>query len=259
MNKIKTPISYYGGKQGMLSVIMPKIPAHKVYTESFSGGLAVYWAKAPSKVEVINDLNGEIVNFYNVLKTEYLKLYQLVQTTLHSRRMYQDAYIIYQNPHLFDTVQRAWAFWVGTNQGFAAKIGSWGYDKTSGSKETKLDNQKVQFGLQLARRLEGTQIECNNALKIIQSRDSEDTFHYVDPPYVGSNCGHYAGYTESDYEELLRILSQIKGKFLLSSYDSELLTRFVNLYGWKQEKHDKQLSSSNDKSKRKVEVLTWNY
>ncbi len=72
--KIKTPISYYGGKQMMVKSILPLIPEHEIYTEAFFGGGAVYWAKDPSKCEVINDVNMNIVNFYEVLKHSYFEL-----------------------------------------------------------------------------------------------------------------------------------------------------------------------------------------
>lgn len=253
------PVSYYGGKQQLVNDILPLIPEHKVYTEAFAGGLAVYWAKQPSKIEVVNDLDGEISNFYTVLKCEYLKLHQLVQATLHSRLAYQDAMVIYKSPHLFNEIKRAWAFWVLTNQGFASKIGSWGYDKTSGSQEKKIMNRKLSFGLHLAKRLEETQIECNNALRIIESRDCEEAFHFIDPPYFNSNCGHYSGYTIEDFIELLKLLSRLKGKFLLCSYDSDVLTQFASEYGWKQKKKEMHVSADKSKKKMKVEVMTYNY
>jgi len=258
-SRIKTPISYYGGKQSMLPHILPKIPVHKVYTESFAGGLAVYWAKEPAKIEVINDQNREATNFYTVLMTDYLGLNALVQTTLHSREAYEDAKVIYKVPHLFSHVKRAWAFWVLTQQGYVTKVGTWGYDKSSGSKERKLDNQKLSFGLHLARRLEGTQIESGDALRIIASRDSEEAFHYVDPPYVNTDCGHYDGYSVEQYIELLDLLSGIKGKFLLSSYMNEYVEEYVRKFGWSYEKHEKQLAASGKKGKKKVEILAWNF
>ncbi len=255
----KTPVSYYGGKQQLQAEIQPRIPEHRVYTESFAGGLATFFAKEPSKVEVINDLDGSIVNFYEVLKLEYLKLYELVQTTLHSRHAYEDSLVIYKYPHLFTKARRAWAFWVLTNQGFASKIGSWGYDKSSGSSERKIQNRKLTFGLHLAKRLEDTQIECNNALKVIQSRDCPDAFHFVDPPYFNSNCGHYGGYSLEDFTALLELLSTIQGKFLLCSYDSDVLSDFVEKFGWKQIKKQMPVSADKSKKKQKVEVITMNY
>lgn len=139
---IKTPISYYGGKQSMLPLILTKVPPHRVYTEPFAGGAAVFWAKRPSKLEVLNDLNGEVVNFYQVLRQDFEALNRLVQATLHSRQSYADALCVYHHPHLFSQSRRAWAFWVLTQQGYCCKVGSWGYDKTTGQQGAKAASSK---------------------------------------------------------------------------------------------------------------------
>jgi hypothetical protein len=76
------------------------------------------------------------------------------------------------------------------------------------------------------------QIECTDALRIINSRDSKDSFFYCDPPYFNSDCGHYDGYSKDDFENLLKQLSKIEGKFLLSSYPSDILSDFINANNW---------------------------
>lgn len=65
---MRTPVSYYGGKQSMLNEILPRIPKHRIYTEVFFGVGAVFWAKEKVEVEVVNDLNREVINFYQQLK-----------------------------------------------------------------------------------------------------------------------------------------------------------------------------------------------
>ncbi|MDT8337183.1 MAG: DNA adenine methylase [Candidatus Izemoplasmatales bacterium] len=83
--RIKTPITYYGGKQSMIKDILPLIPKHKLYVEPFFGGGAVFWAKEKSNTEVINDVNMNIVNFYEVLKHSYFELRKKIEATPHSR------------------------------------------------------------------------------------------------------------------------------------------------------------------------------
>jgi DNA adenine methylase len=256
---IKTPITYYGGKQSMLPHLREIAPEHKGYTESFAGGLAYLFDKKPSKFEVINDTNGAVVNFYVQFKENFSELNKMVQSTLHSRKCYQDAKVIYENPHLFDEVTRAWSFWLLTNQGFASKIGSWGYDRSSGGIEKRNYNKKLLFIEDIAARLDRVQIECGDAIKVIQSRDTPSTYHYVDPPYVSSNQGHYGGYTVDDFERLLQCLASIQGKFVLSSYNEPILEQYSRKYGWTNFRYEKQLSASKCGTKRKVEVLTVNY
>lgn len=257
--RMKTPITYYGGKQLMLPHILPNIPEHQIYTEPFFGGGAVFFAKEPSTVEVINDMNGEVINFYRVLQMDFWKLNDMIQGTLHSRELYKDAMVVYERPHMFDPIRRAWAFWLCTNQAFSTKIGSWGYDKLGNSMVKRLATRKVDFTIALRSRMEYVQIENNDALTVIESRDHESAFHYVDPPYIGSNQGHYSGYTEGMYTDLLKLLSRVTGKFIQSSYHSEILADFVKRYQWHVREFEKPVSVGTKKTKRKVEVLVANY
>lgn len=258
----KTPITYYGGKLNLLKEILPLIPRHRIYTESFFGGGAVFFAKPPSEAEIINDRNNMVVNFFEVFKTDFKTLKTKIEATLFSRASYTVATMIYKMPHLFDKLQQAWAFYIGTNMGFSAQLGSWGYDKYS-KRVKAFQNKKLRLDEHIANRLENTQIENNDACKVIKSRDTIDTFHYVDPPYINSNQGHYKGYTESDYKDLLNTLAQIKGKFLLSSYPSEILSKYTKKYGWYTKSFSKPLSARKHKKgearSKKVEVLTANY
>jgi DNA adenine methylase len=255
---MKTPISYYGGKQQLLATILPLIPEHRVYTESFFGGGAVFWAKPPAPVEVVNDANGNVVNFYRVLKTRYPQLKQAVEATMHSRETYKHACVIYALPWLFDDVTRAWAFWVATNMGFHHMVGSWTFDKI-GKKARTIANKIAALTPECAERLQTVSVECKDASSVIAYYDAEDAFHYVDPPYLNCDQGHYGGYTEEHFKTLLKTLSTVKGKFLMSSYPHELLSAYVAECGWHQREIVMHLSASNKSGKKKVEVLTANY
>src|SRR4051812_42094499 len=109
---MKPPLTYFGGKQNMLRHILPLIPKHTHYCEPFAGGAAVLFGKEPSKVETINDTNGDLINFYRVVKNDYRKLEKEIRKTLHAREYHQTAKIILGYPRLFDTIKRAWAIWV---------------------------------------------------------------------------------------------------------------------------------------------------
>lgn len=127
---MKTPISYYGGKQMLLKHILPLIPEHSLYTEAFCGGCAVLFAKEPVRCEVINDTNTELVNFYRVAQMKYTALKELIDATLHSREIHAHARHINAHPTFFTSVERAWAVWVCTKLGFASMIdGTFGYDR----------------------------------------------------------------------------------------------------------------------------------
>lgn len=259
----KTPITYYGGKLNMVKTILPLIPEHRVYVEPYFGGGAIFFAKPKSESEVINDLNDMVVNFYKVVQSDdFEKLKQKIEQTLFSRATYSVALTIFRMPHLFNKLQQAWAFYTTTNMGFACSAKSWGYDKYS-KRVKAFRNKKILFDSSIQGRLEGVQIEHLDALKIIENRDGEDVFFYLDPPYPNSDQGHYSGFSQHDFENLLEALSKIRGKFLLSSYPNDALKAYTERFGWHTLVFDRAKSSVHAKYRnsttRKIEVLTANY
>ncbi len=105
-------------------------------------------------------------------------------------------------------------------------------------------------------------IECCDALRIIKSRDTSETFFYLDPPYVGSDQGHYDGYTQEDFDALLRLLENAQGKFLLSSFRNANLAEFSQRNGWFTEEIRLSSSMTHGQGRTvrdKIEVLTANY
>lgn len=274
---MKPPVSYYGGKQRMLKHLTGMIPDHELYIEPFIGGGALFWSKDPSPAEVINDLDDDIVNFYKVLQNNFDELHELIHSTLHSRGLHSLAsyvlkkseddkqerysYFLGSDPNCSNTasINRAWAFWVQSNMSYSAKLfGGFAYCRSYKTSRT-ISNKRERFQETYKERLRNVCIECNDAVKVINSRDTVNTFHYCDPPYFNSDCGHYDGYTREDFEKLLQALSAIKGKFLLSSYPSDLLEEFRSQQGWKQKKFTKNLTAGKSNSGKKTEVLTWNY
>jgi len=257
---MKTPVTYYGGKQKLVTTILPLFPEHILYNEPFCGGAALFFSKPQSEIEVLNDLNQELINFYTVMQQDFISLQKKINITLHSRRQHKDASVIYNNPHLFDNLDRAWAVWVLASQSFASIIdGTWGYDKAKNTTTKKIINKCVQFTEDYAIRLQNVQLECADALYIIRSRDNEKAFHYCDPPYFNSDCGHYGGYSIFDFENLLKTLAEVKGKFLLSSYPSELLDKYKKKYGWHQLTVEQRVSVNKGIGKLKIECMTANY
>lgn len=259
---LKTPITYYGGKQRLCGRIIDLIPAHDLYCEPFLGGAAVFFAKIPSKVEVLNDTNRELMNFYRVVQNDFISLEKEIRITLHSRDLYEKASVIYNHPDMFNEVKRAWAVWLLSCQSFASSLdNSWGFERKSEKTVKKTINNRDRFTEEYAIRLQNVQLESADALYVIKSRDSENSFFYEDPPYYNSDCGHYNGYLEHDFENLLKVNASIQGKFLLSSYPSELLTQYTKDNNWYQIciEQPVTVNRKSKTTKKKIEVLTANY
>jgi DNA adenine methylase len=216
-------ISYYGGKQKQLANILPLIPEHRVYVEPFAGGLAVFFAKRKARTEVINDMDQQLITLYRVMQDENKseELIHRLGWTPYSRAEHSRAHTRNQTLHT-DDVTKAWMYFVSVMQGFAYKKDQgWGY----GLKiiyPAIFARKAAPARLRAIRdRLASVHIECNDALKVIEAWDSEDTLFYCDPPYPGTDCGHYKGYTHEDLSALVAKLSNIKGSFLLSNYAQE--------------------------------------
>ncbi len=257
---MKTPISYYGGKQTLLKHILPLIPDHSLYTEAFCGGCAVLFAKPPADCEVINDTNTELVNFYRVAQQKYAALKEMIDSTLHSREIHAHAKHINQHPMFFTPVERAWAVWVCSKLGFASMLdGTFGYDRT-GTTSQKLRNAKDAFTEELCSRLENVTVECEDGTNLIRRYDCDRAFHFVDPPYVGSDCGHYNGtFNEEDFQHLLDTLAKVKGKFMLTMFPHRLIEQYVRECGWHIHRIERTITASKVSRRRQEEWITTNY
>ena len=254
--EMKTPITYYGGKQQMLRYILPLIPEHKIYSEAFFGGGAVFWAKEPARVEFINDHNGEVINFYRVLKKNFPALKKEIDSTLHSEYQQKEAKQIYLHPEKHNEIRRAWALWVLSHQSFYSILtNTWKCSKSRATGD-QLQGRKEAFLEHYCHRLQHASIFCREALDVIRKADHEDAFHYVDPPYFQADMGHYGGYKLVDFENLLNLLSTVKGKFMLSSYPSEILADYAQRSDWRMIELDLPRAAGGG---RKIEVLTMNY
>lgn len=264
----KTPITYYGGKQQLVSTILPMIPTHRVYCEPYFGGGAIFFAKGKSFCEVVNDIDDRIITFYDVCQDErkFLLLQQKIQNTLDSEREFFRADKIWRNPkRAKNKVEIAWAVWLLCNMGYAGSPeGGWKWDNgTSGSHSAVvMDNYRNQFTYKVHERMKHVQISCRDALKVITQRDSEETFFFLDPPYPGCIQKHYRGFTFDDFRELLDLLSTIKGKFILCNFHSDMLDGYVGRMGWSTKSKDMPLRVANRVTggvKRKQEILVMNY
>lgn len=252
----------------MIPELLRLIPPHVQYVEAFTGGGTLFWVKPPSHNEVINDMNTALTNFYWQCKTNFKALQEKIQATLHSEHHYLRSKEIVKD-ETADPLERAWALWVQTSMTFSSIIcGGFAFGTTGCGFTTH--NRRMRFTDQYEKRLEHVEIFCRDAVELIELKDHPDTFFYVDPPYVSSNQGHYDGYTSAHFLNLLNLLQNIKGKFLLSSYPEPDLLKYREMlsvdkmgiergWRWKDIEQTVAVSGKRDGQKKKIECLTWNY
>jgi DNA adenine methylase len=226
---------YYGGKTKHLKQILPLIPPHHCYAEPFCGSAAVLLNKPISKVEAINDLDGDVVNFFQMLRGRPDDLITALRLTPHSRIEYAASCYATSD----DPIEKARLFYTRIRQSYMTKPvttpGSWSYGPSINN-AAKV-HRHIDALMEVANRLRTVYIDCVDAITFIEHWDRESTFFYIDPPYMAetrSSTGEYA--VETTYGmhlELMEVLMRLKGKFMLSGYHNELYDLTAETMGWK--------------------------
>ena len=232
--KKKIAFGWYGGKYSHLDWLLPLLPDCRHYCEPFGGSAAALINRKPAPVETYNDLDGELVNFFRVLREQKDQLIESIGLTPFSREEFEVA--IYSNCGELSELERARRFFVKARQvrtGLAqrASTGRWAHCLLSsragmaGAVSRWLGS--VEGLSEVAQRLLRVQIEHRSAIEVIQRYDSEETLFYCDPPYVHASRGDANAYgfemSDQDHIELARALRCVAGKVALSGYECELM------------------------------------
>ncbi|MGI8308048.1 DNA adenine methylase [Saccharopolyspora hattusasensis] len=229
------PIAYFGGKTRLAGRIVAQLPDHEHYVEPFGGSLAVLLAKGRSRMETVNDLDGELMTFWRVLRDRPTELARVCALTPHSRTEHQAA-----NAAVAEELEQARRVWVQLTQGRAGLRAATGwrhYADPAGSGASMPDYLQGYIGRMYiaAERLAGVSLECRPALELIARYGrSPNVLLYVDPPYLGSTrfSGGYVHEmrSEGEHRELAAALHDCTASVVLSGYDSPLYTELYD--GW---------------------------
>lgn len=214
---LKSPLSYLGGKSRIAKAIAARFPPHQCYVEPFCGAAWVYYAKPPSPVEVLNDQDGELVNFWRVVKNHLPELNRYLKHTLVSRLGFETDKAT--SPEILTDVQRAARYYRLQRMGFGGRTTGRTFG-TSVQRPSSFCNGTNPERLEQAHaRLAKTTVENLDAIKCIEKYDSKDSLFYLDPPYW--NADFYAvSFQGEDFIRLRDALSGIEGKFILSLNDT---------------------------------------
>jgi DNA adenine methylase len=206
--------------------------------EPFAGAASVLLRKSRSPLEVYNDLNGEVVNFFRVLREQADELVRLLYLTPWSRAEYELSLDV--DPALSD-VERARRFyvsaWMGFGGGRARWRQGWRYQVRSGWKASAKSFTELDHLYQIVERLRGVQIECRDAFDVLRSYDALTTLFYLDPPYVHSSRSKWTDIyavemSDDDHVELATLARSLEGMVLVSGYPSELYAECYEAHGW---------------------------
>lgn len=264
MNLAHPLIRYHGGKFRLSSWIISHFPTHETYVEPFGGGASVLLAKEPSRCEVYNDLDDDVVNLFRVLRnpSQAAQLSAAVEMTPYSRTEFFDAYVPTDDP-----VERARRLIVRAQFGFGsagATKGRTGFRLDTarmGSDIVTIWNRCPQIIQQAAERFKGVLVENRDALQIIKDHNRPDTLFFVDPPYVhdtrktgGKAYRHEM--TDAQHEELLTLLVVSKAKVILCGYSHPIYDEALS--SWHRVTQEVRAAGRSG-SVMRTEVLWMNY
>lgn len=276
MVRLASPLKWHGGKYYLAKKIISMMPPHTHYVEPYAGGLQVLWAKSPELIEghseVVNDIHGELTNFWSVLGDErdFAQFHRTLECVPFSQSEWQASRLRSES-----RVERAIRFFVRYRQSRQA-LGK-DFATLTKNRTRRGMNEQASAWLNVVdnlpechERMRRVVVLNKDALEVIRSEDGPNTFFYLDPPYVRSTRKSPNAYEheladneEEDlaaHEKLLQLLSQIKSRFLLSSYSNELYNSFTKQYKWTTQTVQIDKKSSGSKTKEVIkELLITNY
>ena len=230
---VMPPFAYYGGKTTLAPVIAGLLPAHEHYVEPFAGSLAVLLAKQPSRAETVNDLDGDLVTFWRVLRDQPEELERVCSLTPHSRAEFEVSTVT----DIADDLERARRVFVCITQSRSHSMRRTGWKFFKSVRSISMPQYRDAYVERIkpaAARLSLVSLESRDALDVIRDYGSEPTAClYVDPPYLGSTraTNYRVEMTADDaHVALADTLNECKASVVLSGYDAPL---YADLFdGW---------------------------
>jgi len=222
---VPTPIiPWPGGKRRLAKHILPLLPPHTCYVEPFAGAAAIFFLKEPSKVEVLNDVNGELVNLYRVVANHLEEFVRQFKWALSSRQVFE--WEKAKPPETLTDIQRAARFYYLQRTCFGGKVESQTFG-TATTSRPRLNLLRIEEELSAAHlRLQGTFIENLPWQELLRRYDRPHTLFYIDPPYLGTE-GYGVPFDLEDHIELAEAVRCIKGHAIVSVND---IPRMRELY-----------------------------
>lgn len=221
------PIPYIGGKNRLAARTIKLFPRHTAYVEPFAGGAQVLFRKKPSKVEVLNDLNHDIVTFYRVCQSHHEELIRYLHYTVSSREwfeLHRDT-----DPRNLTDVQRAARFLYLQKNAFGGHVVKQHFGYSSAKPPTFNPDRTPAIIEAVHKRLARVLIESLPYEQILERYDSPTTLFYLDPPYWERKIYRF-NFKPEDFRQLADRLGRLKGKFFLSLDDHPMIRQIFGAF-----------------------------
>ncbi|ENY6783332.1 DNA adenine methylase [Providencia rettgeri] len=207
---------WIGGKRRLAKHLLPRFPQHQTYVEPFCGAAALYFMKTPSKGEVLNDINGELINLYRVLQHHLDEFVRQFRWALSSRQTFD--WLQVTPPETLTDIQRAARFYYLQKAAFGGKVSEQTFG-TACARAPRVNLLRIEESLSQAHlRLANATIEHLPWQSCLQKYDRTDTLFYCDPPYW-QTTGYGVEFGFEEYRKLAGALQHMKGKAIVTVND----------------------------------------
>lgn len=250
---LKPPISRMGGKSKLRKLIISLLPEHICYTEPFFGAGWVFFGKPKSEVEVINDIDKELINLFRMIKFHSDEICNQMQYELSSRDMF--SFYAHQDPGYMTEIQRAIRYIFLLSQSFASRGVTYGYGTSTRPAPQIFDTSQLAV---LKDRLRNVYIENLSFLEIFSRYDRSHTIHFCDPPYYETD-GYTSPFSEHDHLQLLSVLSNINGKFLLTINDHPKVREWYSGFNFIETEVNYSVAKKKEARRKYKELIITNY
>lgn len=245
-----------GGKRRLVSQLVKKMPEHQCYVELFAGGAALFFMREEaSKVEVINDFNGELVNLYRVVQNHLEEFIRQFKWALVSRQMFD--WLKNANTDLMTDIQRATRFYYLQQLAFGGKT----FGQSFGTATTARPINLLRIEEQLSEahlRLSGVTVEHLEWDKCLLKYDRPHTFFYADPPYW-KLAGYGVEFGIEHYEKLAELMQTCQGKIMLSINDHPDIRAIYKNFNIDETKLSYTVGRTSKSREKKQELIITNY
>ena len=250
---LKPPIPRMGGKSRLRKTILERIPEHTCYVEPFFGAGWVYFGKEPSKVEVINDIDKELINMFRMIKYHAPEIERVLEYEFSGRDMFEE--YKHCTVEYLTEIQRAVRFLYLISQSFAGKGGTYGYGTNKGP-APQIFYQGVLSDIK--ERLRNTYVENKSFEDIIKRYDRPHSFFFCDPPYF-ETAGYGSEFGQKEHLLLRDTLADIKGKFMVTINDHTQVREWYKDFNVEEVKVAYSVSKEQKARKEYGELIITNY